>query len=136
MSKYKALSNIVRSITRCKRHQIYKQLFVTAALFKAIRHKIYLKTSKNIRYFKQKSKSRSETLKIPSLVSYETKLEFVEIVIISVSDLAPAIGILEVIIFSIRFGKRVLFMLVTYITKYNDHYFNHCVAWFYTFVKQ
>ena len=27
-------------------------------------------------------------------------------------------------------------MLVTYITKYNDHYFNHCVAWFYTFVKQ
>ena len=27
-------------------------------------------------------------------------------------------------------------MVVTYITKYKDHYFNHCVAWFYTFVKQ
>ena len=27
-------------------------------------------------------------------------------------------------------------MLVTYITKYKDHYFNHCVAWFHTFVKQ
>ena len=27
-------------------------------------------------------------------------------------------------------------MLVTYITKNKDNYFNHCVAWFYTFVKQ
>ena len=27
-------------------------------------------------------------------------------------------------------------MLVTYITKHKDHYFNHCVARFYTFVKQ
>ena len=27
-------------------------------------------------------------------------------------------------------------MLVTYITNIKDHYFNHCVAWFYTFVKQ
>ena len=34
-------------------------------------------------------------------MSYETKLKFVEIVMIFVSDLAPAIGILEVIIFSI-----------------------------------
>ena len=47
----------------------------------------------------QKSKSRSETLKIPSLVSYETKLKFVEIVMISVSDLAPALAILGVITF-------------------------------------
>ena len=65
-----------------------KQLFVTAAIFKTIRHKIYLKTIKNVRYSKQKSKSRRETLKIPSSVSYETKLNFVEIVMISVSDLA------------------------------------------------
>ena len=40
---------------------------------------------------------------------------------ISVSDLAPASAILEVIIFQylqrVRFEKRVLFMLVTYITK-------------------
>ena len=78
---------------------IYKELFVTAAIFKTIRHKIYLKTLKNMRYSKQKSKSRSETFKIPSLVSYKTKLKSVEIVMISVSDLAPAIAILGVIIF-------------------------------------
>ena len=100
---------------------IYKQLFVKAAIFKTIRHKIYLKTLKNVRYSKQKSRSRSETLKIPSLVSFETKLKFVEIVMIFVSDLAPALAILGVILFQylqcIRFEKRVLFMLVTYITK-------------------
>ena len=49
------------------------------------------------------------------------KLKFVEIVMISVSDLAPALVILEVIIFlylqCVCFGKRVLFMLVTSITK-------------------
>ena len=54
----------------------YEQLFVIAAIFKTIRHKIYLKTLKNVRYSKQKSKSRNETLKIPSLVSYETELKF------------------------------------------------------------
>ena len=73
-------------------------------------------------------------------MSYETKLKFVEIEMISVSDLAPALAILGVIIFKylqrVGFGKRVLFMLVTFITKHKDHYFNHCVAWFYTFVKQ
>ena len=53
---------------------IYQQLFVTAAIFKTIRHKINLKTLKNVRYSKQKSKSRSEKLKIPSSVSYETKI--------------------------------------------------------------
>ena len=47
----------------------------------------------------QKSKSRSETLKIPSSVSYEPKLNIVEIVMISLSDLAPALAILGVIIF-------------------------------------
>ena len=40
---------------------------------------------------------------------------------ISVSDLAPALAIPGVIIFQylqrVRFGKRALFMLVTYITK-------------------
>ena len=40
---------------------------------------------------------------------------------ISVSDLAPALAILWVIIFKylqcVRFGKIILFMLVTYITK-------------------
>ena len=76
---------------------IYKQLFVTAAIFKTIRHKIYLKTLKNVRY--SESKSRSETLKIPSLVSYETKLKFVEIAMNSVSDLAPPLATLRVIIF-------------------------------------
>ena len=58
-----------------------------------------LKTLKTIRISKQKSKSRSETLKIPSSLSYETKLKFVEIVMISVSYLAPALAILVVIIF-------------------------------------
>ena len=58
-----------------------------------------LKTIKNIRYSKQKSKSRSETLKIPSSVSYETTLKFVETVRISVSDLALALAILGVMIF-------------------------------------
>ena len=47
----------------------------------------------------QKSKSRSETLKEPLSVSYETKLKFVEIVMRSLSDLAPALAILGVIIF-------------------------------------
>ena len=54
-------------------------------------------------------------------MSYETKLKFVEIVMISISDLAPALAILGVTMFQylqcVRFGKRVLFMLVTYITK-------------------
>ena len=55
-------------------------------------------------------------------MSYDTKLKFVEIVMISVSDLAPALAILVVIIFQylqrVRFGeKRVLFMLVTYKNK-------------------
>ena len=68
-------------------------------MFKTIRHKIYLKILKNVKYSKQKSTSRSETLKIPSLVSYETNLKFVEIVMISVSDLASALAILGVIIF-------------------------------------
>ena len=67
------------------------------------------------------SKSRSETLEIPSSVSYETKLKFVEIMMISVSDLASALAFLGVIIFyylqRVLFGKRVLFMLVTYIAK-------------------
>ena len=76
-----------------------KQLFITAAIFKTIRHKIYLKTIKNVKYSKQKSKSRRETLKIPSSVSYETKVNFVEIVMISVSDLAPVLAFLGVIIF-------------------------------------
>ena len=76
-----------------------KQLFVTAAIFKTIRQKIYLKTLKNARYSKQKSKPRSETLRIPLSVSYETKLKLVEIVMISVSDLAPALNIPMVIIF-------------------------------------
>ena len=72
---------------------------VTKSLYlKQKRHKIYLKIKKNVSYSKQKSKSRSETLKIPSSVSYETKLKFVEIVI-SVSDLAPDLAILGVIIF-------------------------------------
>ena len=71
----------MRSSNKC----IYKQLFVTAAIFKTIRHKIYLKTLKHVRYSKQKSKSRSETSKIPSSVSYATKLKFVEIVMIFVS---------------------------------------------------
>ena len=57
------------------------------------------KNTKNVRYSEQKSKSRSETLKIPLLVSYETKLKFVEIVMISVSDLAPTLAILGVTIF-------------------------------------
>ena len=78
---------------------IYKQLFVKAAIYKTIRYKIYLKTQKNVRYSKQKSKSRSETLKIPSSVSNETKLKFVEIVMIFVSDLAPALAIIGVILF-------------------------------------
>ena len=78
---------------------IYKQLFLTAAIFKTIRHKIYLKTLKTVRLSKQKSKSRSETLKMPSSSSYETKLKFVEIVMISDSDLARALAILGVIIF-------------------------------------
>ena len=56
------------------------------------------KNAKNVRYSEQKSKSRSETLKIPLSVSYETKLKFVEIVI-SVSDLAPTLAILGVTIF-------------------------------------
>ena len=60
---------------------------------------MYLKTLKIVRYSKQKSKSRSETLKIPSSVPYATKLKFVEIVIISVSGLAPALAILGVITF-------------------------------------
>ena len=42
-----------------------------------------------------------ETLKIPSSVSYETKLKFVEIVRIPVSDLATDLAILGVIMFSI-----------------------------------
>ena len=65
---------------------ILKQLFVTAAIFKTIRHKKYLKTQNNESYSKQKAKSRSETIKIPSSMSYETKLKFVEIVMISVSN--------------------------------------------------
>ena len=85
----------VRSALIC----IYKQLLVTAAIFKTIRHKIYLKTLKNVRYSKKKSKSRIETLKIPTSVSCETKLKFVEIVMISVSDLAPALAIFGVIPF-------------------------------------
>ena len=60
---------------------------------------MHLKTLKNVSYSKQKSKSRSETLKTPSLVSYETKLKFVEILIIYVPDLAPALAIIGVIIF-------------------------------------
>ena len=59
---------------------------------------VELKTLKTVRYSKQKSKSRSDTLKIPSSLSYKTKLKFVEIVMISVSDLAPALAILRVII--------------------------------------
>ena len=43
-------------------------------------------------------------------MSYETKLKFGEIVMISVSDLAPALAILGVIIFyhlqRVRFGKN------------------------------
>ena len=76
-----------------------KQLFIAAAISKTIRHKIYLKNSKNVRYPKQKSKSRRETKKIPSSMSYETKLKFVEIVMISVSDLAPTLAIHGVMIF-------------------------------------
>ena len=75
------------------------QLFLTAAIFNTIRHTIYIKTLKNVRYSKQKSKSGSETLKIPSSVSFETKLKFVEIVMFSVSDLANALAILGVGIF-------------------------------------
>ena len=45
------------------------------------------------------SNSRSETLKIPSSVSLKTKLKFVEIVMISASDLALTLAILGVIIF-------------------------------------
>ena len=60
---------------------------------------MYLKTLNNVRYSKQKSKPRSETLKIPSSVSYEIKLKFVEIVMISVPDLAPALAILGVMKF-------------------------------------
>ena len=71
---------------------------------------MHFKTLKNVRYSKQKSKSRSETLILLSSVSYETKLKFVEIVMISVSDLAPALAILGVIIFQylqrVRFGKK------------------------------
>ena len=59
---------------------------------------VELKILKTVRYSKQKSKSRSETLKIPSSLSNETKLKFVEIVMISVSDLAPALAIPRVII--------------------------------------
>ena len=77
-----------RTFFSSKSISIYKQLFVTTAIFKTIRHKIYLKTLNNVRYSKQKSKSRSET-----------KLKFVEIVMISVSDLAPALAILGVLIF-------------------------------------
>ena len=60
---------------------------------------------------------------------------------ISVSDLAPVLAILGAIIFldlqRVRFGKGALFILVTYITALlKDHYFNHCVTWFYTFVEQ
>ena len=51
-------------------------------------------------------------------MSYETKLSFVEIVMISVFDLALALAILGVITIKylqhVRFGKIVLFMLVTY----------------------
>ena len=54
-------------------------------------------------------------------MSYETNLKFVEIVMISVSDLAPALAILGAITFlylqRVCFGKRVSFMLLTYITK-------------------
>ena len=44
-----------------------------------------------MRYSKQKPKSRSETLKIPLSVSYEQKLKFVEIVMISVSVLVSTV---------------------------------------------
>ena len=40
-----------------------------------------------------------QTFKIPSSVSYETKLKFVEIVMISVSDLASILAIFGVIVF-------------------------------------
>ena len=59
---------------------------------------------------------------------------------ISVSDLAPALAILGVIIFSIysvsALEKSIIYVGNVYNKKYKDHYFNHCVAWFYTFVKQ
>ena len=101
MNKYKACSNIVRSITHCKKPSnicLYKQFFVTAAIFKTIRHKIYLKTPKNVRYSKQKSKSRSETLKILHRC-HINKTTVCGIVMISVFDLAPALAILWVMIF-------------------------------------
>ena len=66
---------------------------------------------------------------MPSSLSYETKLKFVEIVMIFVSDLTPILHILVVIIISylqcVRSGeKRILFMLVTYIRKKNTAFIN------------
>ena len=66
---------------------------------------------------------------MPSSLSYETKLKFVEIVMIFVSDLTPILHILVVIILSylqcVRFGEKIiLFMLVTYIRKRNTTFIN------------
>ena len=104
MNKYKARSNIVRSITHCKSYQtyaFYKQLFATAAIFKTIRHKIYLKTLKKCKVFGAEVQIKQGNIKdtVPLLVSYETKLKFVEIVMMSVFDLAPALAIIGVILF-------------------------------------
>ena len=71
----------------------------------------------------------------------DTKLKFVEIVMISVSDLAPALAILwgyNILVSTLcpLWKNSIIYAGNVYIKKYKDHFFNHCVAWFYTFVKQ